>query len=54
MRMSSLSRDILNALDLVFRASRAAGAMERGRMPDARDLDRLGIEAASFAAIHRA
>jgi hypothetical protein len=53
MRISSLSHVVLNALDTLFRAGRVAGAIERGLMPDVRDLDGLGINAASFAAIHR-
>ena len=51
-RMSSISHGILNALDMLFSASRAAGAMKRGVMPNIRDLNKLGIKASSFAAVH--
>ena len=50
-RMSSISHGVLSALDVFFSASRAAGAMERGVMPNAQDLNRLGIKASSFAAV---
>ena len=50
-RMSSFAHGVLNALDVLFTAGRAASAMELGVTPNARDLSRLGIKPSSFAAI---
>ena len=53
-RMSSFARHVMETLDVVFSAARVTGATESGRMPRVRDLERLGIDATAFAAIHRA
>ena len=53
-RMSFFARNVMETLDVVFSAARVTGATESGRMPRVRDLERLGIDAAAFAAIHRA
>ncbi len=52
-RLSALPRRLLAAADLLAAAGRAAGAVEGGHAPERRDLARLGVDPALFAAIHR-
>ncbi len=53
-RLVALPRRLLDAAEVLAAAGRAAGAVEGGWSPDRRDLARLGVDPALFAAIRRA
>jgi hypothetical protein len=50
-RLAALPRRLVAAAELLAAAARVAGAVEGGRPPHGRDLDRLGVDPARFAAI---
>ena len=52
--VSVFFHSLYGALDALFSAARASGSLERGGVPDPRDLRRLRIDTAEFAVIHRA
>lgn len=49
--ITTMNTRLINAIEVLGSASRAAAAADSNRQPNARDLDRLGIDPAAFAKI---